>query len=111
LARRAQASVAAARLPRIALQRLEPTGLDGTVGTSLEIGIQAFEIVVEHLAGVEVRHALLRAPFEHGLFELLLGKPPQALDQRGPDRAFLLCSVAAFACQCAPGAPTAQCGR
>src|SRR6185295_4382590 len=90
-------------------QLFEPPGLNGAVGASLQVGIKTVEVVGHHLAAVEVRHALLRAPFHERLLELVLREPAQGIEQRGPDQPLLLGAVAALAGERAPGAPAFKC--
>src|SRR4249920_727833 len=75
---------------RASFQLFEPPGLNGTVGASLQVGIKTVEVFHNHLAAVEVRHALLRAPFRERLLELVLRESAHGLEQRGPDQPFLL---------------------
>src|SRR5712691_13113138 len=95
----------AARAERSSLQLFETAGLNGAVGASFQVRIEAVDVFGDHLATVEVGHALFRTAFQHRLLELLFGEPLQALDQRRPDQAFLPRAMTTLAGERTPGAP------
>src|SRR5439155_21892424 len=84
--------------------------LHRAIGASLQVRVEAVDIFDEHLAAVEVRHALLHTALQHGLLELILGELLQAFDQGRTDHAFLPRAMTALAGERAPGAPALERG-
>src|SRR5262249_24480728 len=87
---------------------VDVAGLNGAVGTPLQVRVKPVEVLGDHLAAVEVRHALLGAAFHQRLLELVLGKPLQAFEEGRSDQALLLRSVTALAGERAPGPPAVE---
>src|SRR5690606_36053263 len=86
----------------------QPSGLDLAVGAALQVGVQAFPVLVHHLAGVERRHAFFDAAVHQRGVELFLGKLLHGVDQRWADEPFLFRAVTTLAGRRPPGLPACE---
>src|SRR5262245_34729213 len=110
-----QAQATAARAPRptrrpfltrrLFLEELQAAGLDLAIGTTFQIGVQTFPVLVDHLAGIERRHPLLRTAIHDRGMEIFLRQYFQRFDQRRTHQSLLFGAVAALASQGSPGFP------
>src|SRR5689334_25229774 len=54
------------------LEWIEVAGLDRAIGAALQVGVQAFPVLHDHLARAERRHSLVGPPVDHERVEIIL---------------------------------------